>query len=78
MPNPSSAIVNGPMKRGQYCDNFNHRRPNAPVRSCPTYGEIVNQSLPIKKCTQNEHAKKRWERSKFYVHCSEQLMKGTS
>ena len=66
------------MKRGQRCENFNHRRSDAPVRFCPTCGEVVNQSLPIKKCTQDEHGKMRRERNKFCVHCGEQLVKGNN
>jgi hypothetical protein len=63
------------MKREQQCDNFNHRRSNAPVRFCPSCSEVVNQSIPTKQCTPAEHAKKRRERNKFCVHCVEQLMK---
>ncbi len=68
----------GKMKQEQRCQNFNHRRSNAPVRFCPTCGGVVNQSLPIKKCTQEEHAKRRRGRNKFCVDCSEQLVKGNN
>ena len=65
------------MKPGQRCENYNHARSNAPIRFCPTCGGVVNQSLHIKKCTQDEHATKRRERNKFCVDCGEQLIKGT-
>ena len=64
------------MKPGQRCENYNHGRSNAPVRCCPACGGVVNQSLHIKKCTQDEHTQKRRERNRFCVHCGEQLIKG--
>ena len=64
------------MRSSQPCSNFNHRRTDAPVRSCPSCGEIVNQNLSIRKCSQDEHAKKRRDRSKFCVDCGEQLIQG--
>ncbi len=63
------------MRLGQRCENYNHGRPNAPVRCCPSCGGVVNQNMPIKKCTQGEHAKNRRERNTFCVHCGEQLIK---
>ena len=65
------------MKSGQRCENYNHGRVNAPVRFCPTCGEVVNKDRRIKTCTQDEPATKRRERNKFCVHCGEQLNKGT-
>ena len=65
------------MRPGERCENYNHGRWNAPVRSCPSCGGVVNQNLPIKKCTQDEHAKKRRERNKFCVHCGEELIKSS-
>jgi rRNA maturation protein Nop10 len=58
------------------CPNFNHGRPNAPVRFCPECGEVVNENIPIRGCNEEEHAKRRRERNKYCVHCSEQLMQG--
>ena len=58
------------------CPNFNHGRSNAPVRFCPMCGEVVNEDIPIGKCNEDEHAKRRRERMKFCVHCGEQLIQG--
>ncbi len=64
------------MKPAQPCDNYNHKRLRVPVRSCPSCGQIVNQDLPHKKCSPDEHAKKRRDRSHFCVDCGEQLIQG--
>ncbi len=56
------------------CPNFNHGRANAPVRFCPSCGGVVNNDLPLKNCTQAEHAKARRERNKHCVYCGEQLI----
>jgi rRNA maturation protein Nop10 len=59
--------------QGKRCRNFNHGRPNAPVRFCPTCGEVVNEGIPSRKCNEQEHAKRRRERNKYCVQCGEQL-----
>jgi hypothetical protein len=64
------------MRPGQRCENYNHGRSNTPVRYCPSCGGVVNQNLPIKKCTQDEHAVNRRERNTFCVHCGERLITG--
>ena len=56
------------------CPNFNHGRPNAPVRFCPVCGKVVNQDIPIKRCTKEEHARRRRERNKYCMDCGEQLI----
>jgi rRNA maturation protein Nop10 len=61
--------------KGNRCPNFNHSRTNAPVRCCPQCGKVVNENIPIKNCTQDEHAKSRRERDKFCLYCGEQLIK---
>jgi len=63
--------------RGQEnrCPNLNHARTNAPVRFCPRCGEVVNINIPIKNCTQDEHAKSRRDRNTYCVNCGEQLIK---
>ncbi|MBW1773351.1 MAG: hypothetical protein JRJ51_12860 [Deltaproteobacteria bacterium] len=58
------------------CPNLNHRRTNAPVRFCSTCGEVVNKGILSRKCTEEEHAKKRRERNKYCVDCGEQLIQG--
>ena len=62
--------------RTNYCPNLNHRRSDAPVRFCPTCGELVNENIPIKKCPEEKHAKSRLERNKYCLDCGEQLIQG--
>ncbi len=38
------------MQRGS-CPNMNHRRSDAPVRYCPNCGEVVNENIILKKCS---------------------------
>jgi hypothetical protein len=35
------------------CPNLNHRRADAPVRFCPTSGEVVNENLPTVSARHN-------------------------
>ncbi len=37
------------------CLNFNHGRPEPPVRVCPSCDETVNVRIPEKQCTEREH-----------------------
>ena len=60
------------MKRTS-CPNLNHRKPNATVRCCAACGEVVNERVPTKRCSQEEHAARRRNRDMFCVHCGEQL-----
>ena len=59
------------------CLNFNHGRVNAPVRACSMCGDVVNGTIPTKNCSEEEHAKKRKDRSKYCVDCGKQLTQGT-
>ena len=56
------------------CANMNHRRSNAPVRFCPTCGEVVNAKVAIKRCPEELHGRRRREQSQFCVDCGEQLI----
>jgi hypothetical protein len=56
------------------CPNFNHGRPNAPVRFCPVCGEVVNKDIPIRECNVESHTTRRRERSNYCVDCGEQLI----
>ncbi len=58
------------------CPNLNHRRRDAPVRFCPMCGEVVNKDVPIKRCTHEEHARRRCERNRYCLHCGKQLIQG--
>ena len=60
--------------RKNNCPNFNHRRSNAPVRCCAMCGEVVNETLPVRKCLEGDHAKKRRERNNYCSDCGEQLI----
>ena len=60
--------------RREICPNFNHRKTNPPVRHCPGCGEVVNKNIPAKECVQEEHAKKRRERSRYCIDCGLQLI----
>ncbi len=46
------------------CTNYNHGRDNAPVHVCPMCGDVVNKNIPIKDCSEDEHAKKEKDRNK--------------
>ena len=61
--------------QGDRCLNYNHSRPNAPVRFCPMCGEVVNENILINNCSHEEHAKSRRERNKYCVYCGDQLIK---
>ncbi len=64
------------MIQGNRCPNFNHSRVNAPVRFCPMCGEVVNENIPVTRCSEEEHAIKRRERSKYCIDCGKQLIHG--
>lgn len=55
------------------CMNRNHGRPNAPVRCCPDCGEVVNQNIPVKRCSEGEHAQSRKRGSRFCIDCGKLL-----
>ena len=57
------------------CPNLNHRRSNAPVRFCPMCGGVVNGDIHIKTCSEEEHAKRRRNQSKYCIDCGEQLIR---
>ncbi len=56
------------------CPNLNHSRTNAPVRACPKCGEVVNSNIPTKNCSEEEHAKRRKDRSRYCIDCGKQLI----
>ena len=61
--------------KSEFCPNMNHRNSNSPVRYCPTCGEVVNEKLPKKHCTEESHSRSRMVMNKFCVHCGEQLIR---
>jgi hypothetical protein len=57
------------------CRNFNHWRSDAPVRWCPDCGQVVNENIILKKCSDAEHAERRMNGNQYCVHCGLQLIK---
>ena len=60
-------------QRGTSCSNYNHRRDDASVRCCPSCGEVVNEDIPAKMCSEAEHDLERKDLNKFCAYCGEQL-----
>ncbi len=60
--------------KNNLCPNLNHRQKNAQVRACPNCGEVVNTAIPVKQCSQEEHARKKRNLNKYCVDCGEQLI----
>lgn len=56
------------------CSNMNHKRTDSPVRICPKCGEVVNQSIPEKICSDENHAKKRRQHNVYCCDCGERLI----
>ena len=65
------------MMQRKICDNYNHRRSKETiqVRFCSMCGEVVNENIPKRKCSEEEHALKRRAMSKYCVDCGEQLIR---
>jgi len=56
------------------CLNYNHGRPNVPVRFCTMCGGVVNKNIAAVVCSKESHAKKRREGSEYCKDCGEQLI----
>jgi len=41
------------MTKNGRCLNYNHGRPNSPVRFCPKCGEVVNNSISAEVCSED-------------------------
>ncbi len=65
------------IRQSNFCPNLNHRRSRVPVRGCPMCGEIVNQTIPRRCCTDEEHAIKRRDRDNYCSGCGLQLRQKT-
>lgn len=55
------------------CPNLNHRHSNAPVRYCPSCGEVVNDRVRNKVSCRQEHARRRRDGYAFCIDCGERL-----
>ena len=62
------------MSHNGRCLNYNHGGANAPVRFCPTCGEVVNNNISAEDCSKEKHARKRQEGSMYCVDCGEQII----
>ncbi|MEW6271909.1 MAG: hypothetical protein AB1689_21715 [Thermodesulfobacteriota bacterium] len=56
------------------CSNMNHSRANSPVRFCPQCSGVVNEAVPIKRCTDTAHATLRRRQMKFCIDCGVALV----
>jgi hypothetical protein len=56
------------------CDNLNHRRQNAPVGHCPQCGGVVNSSLRVAPCDEEQHTVARRKHAAYCVQCGTQLI----
>ncbi len=56
------------------CGNLNHVRLNPPVRHCPNCGAIVNDTIPVARCSEHEHADRRRHRDAYCIGCGAQLI----
>jgi hypothetical protein len=56
------------------CTNLNHRRSNAPVRFCPSCGDVVNANVRPKRCLDSQHDVQRRNQSTFCIHCGQRLV----
>jgi hypothetical protein len=55
------------------CPNLNHGRKDPPVRACPMCGETVNPTIPEKRCTETEHARKKRNHNAYCIDCGKPL-----
>lgn len=57
------------MIKKEKCMNMNHSKMNVLVRHCPMCGDFVNKAIAKKKCQNDEHIRRRKERSQFCTDC---------
>lgn len=65
------------MKRASGCANLNHGRRNAPVRHCPSCGDVVNETITQEACSEEKHALGRRRRSTYCADCGRRLVMTT-
>ncbi len=61
------------MTRESRCLNSNHGRANPQVRCCPNCGETVNEMIPVKKCSDESHGRRRMDMGRFCPDCGQRL-----
>jgi predicted RNA-binding Zn-ribbon protein involved in translation (DUF1610 family) len=52
---------------------MNHSRSNAPIKFCPTCGELINASAGA-RCDEQKHASRRKERLHYCFDCGKNLI----
>jgi hypothetical protein len=55
------------------CANDNHGRMVVRIRFCPSCGEVLNQKIASRKCSERSHAEMRRSRSTYCMDCGVQL-----
>jgi hypothetical protein len=58
------------------CGNLIHRCSNVPVRFCKECGEVVNEEVSAKACSEEEHERKRLDRATYCSECGQPLAGG--
>jgi rRNA maturation protein Nop10 len=57
------------------CANDNHGRSVVTVRCCPSCGQIVNASIPTRRCPDETHAIARRVGNTYCVKCGDRVMR---
>ena len=56
------------------CENKNHSKMNVVVRNCTSCGEIVNQKISKRHCSNEDHARRRKDRNAYCANCGKDLL----
>ena len=56
------------------CFNDNHGRAIVTVRCCPNCGEVVNENIPARRCSPEQHASRRRQQDTYCLDCGERLV----
>jgi len=56
-----------------HCRSSCHVSSEPAVRYCPNCGELVNEKIPFKQCTEQSHARMRMDVGQFCRDCGEKL-----
>ena len=64
----------GQQRQHNPCDNLNHRRDKISIRHCPTCGDVVNDRVGTRQCTEATHGVARRQRTVFCVDCGMRLI----
>ncbi len=67
-------VSSRPAGAGSLCRNLNHVRLNAPVRHCPSCGDVVNDAVRATRCSERDHDDRRRQRDPYCIDCGAQLI----